>query len=197
MHLKNIWPIGEAKTKMKRIQMIHFVILLLLTGLMCCQQFFQPQSWSQNYAQLPGTAATHTSMVDGNYETAGQAKQVNQGGSDIIIVLPTRRWISKIYIFSQQLNDPKFKGKKCNLYIKDGDKWDEAKLFPIQGFRTEVRFPALEADQIRIQVPNRLGFRQMSRMVNKHGDVHNQKFYDSIPPMIEEIEIYGPVSTVK
>ena len=83
------------------------------------------------------------------------------------------------------------------MYIKKGTKWNEVKLFPIQGFRTEVRLPAIETSQLRIRVTNRLGFRQMSRIVNKQGDVHNQKLYDPIPPRIEEIEIYGPIDTVE
>ena len=60
-----------------------------------------------------------------------------------------------------------------------------------------MRLPAVKTNQVRIRVPNRLNFRQMSRIVNKHGDVHNQKFYDPVPPRIEEVEIYGPVDTME
>jgi len=182
---------------MNQIRISHFAFFFLSVTLISCKQFLQPQSWSQNYAQMEGTAANHASIIDGNYETGSNAELVNQGGSDIVVILPVQKWISKVVIFSQQLNDPKFKGKKCNLYIKKGTKWNEVKLFPIQGFRTEVRLPAIETSQLRIRVPNRLGFRQMSRIVNKQGDVHNQKLYDSIPPRIEEIEIYGPIDTVE
>ena len=182
---------------MNQIRISHFAFFFLSVTLISCKQFLQPQTWSQNYTQMVGAAATHASMIDANYETGSKAKLVNQGGSDILIVLPGQRWVSKISVFSQQLNDPKFKGKKCTLYIKDGKKWDEVKLFPIQGFRTEVRLPAVKTNQVRIRVPNRLNFRQMSRIVNKHGDVHNQKFYDPISPTIEEVEIYGPIDTMK
>ena len=182
---------------MNQIRISNFAFCFLFVSLISCKQFLRPQSWSQNYAQMEGTAANHASIIDGNYETGGNADLVNQGGSDISIILPTQKWISKIIIVSQQLNDPKFKGKKCNLYIKEGKKWNEVKIFPIQGFRTEVRLPAVETSQLRIRVPNRLGFRQMSRIVNKHGDVHNQKFYDPVPPRIEEVEIYGPVDNMR
>ena len=182
---------------MNQIRILYFAFFSLSGTLISCKQFLQPQSWSQNYAQVEGTTANHASIIDGNYETGSKAELVNQGGSDIVIILPVQKWVSKVIIFSQQLNDPKFKGKKCNLYIKDENKWNEVKLFPIQGFRTEVRLPAVKTNQVRIRVPNRLNFRQMSRIVNKKGDVHNQKFYDSISPIIEEIELYGPIDTMK
>ena len=182
---------------MNQIRISNFAFCFLFASLISCKQFLRPQSWSQNYAQMEGTAANHASIIDGNYETGSNAELVNQGGADIVIILPVQKWISKIIIVSQQLNDPKFKGKKCSLYIKNEKKWDEVKQFPIQGFRTEVRLPAVETSQLRIRVPNRLGFRKMSRIVNKQGEVHNQKFYDSISPTIEEIELYGPIDTTK
>ena len=79
--------------------------------------------------------------------------------------------------------------------MKQGD-WNLVAPFSIQGFRTEVRFPAVEIDQIRIQVPSRLSFREMGRIVNRYGDIHNQKYYDPTAPTIEEVELYGPIETV-
>ena len=167
--------------------------LLILSA---CQQLLQPQSWSQNYARLEGTAATSAAMIDGDHETSGLAKVVNRGTSEITIILPAKKRISKVAIVSKQLSDPKFKGKRCNLYtMKQGD-WNLVAPFSIQGFRTEVRFPAVEIDQIRIQVPSRLSFREMGRIVNRYGDIHNQKYYDPTAPTIEEIELYGPIETV-
>ena len=43
---------------------------------------------------MEGTAANHASIIDGNYETVSKAELVNQGGSDIVIILPVQKWVS-------------------------------------------------------------------------------------------------------
>ena len=69
------------------------------------------QSWSRNYARLPGTTATAPEMIDGDYRTTGKttfpegasAAMGISAFSEAVIQLPEKKSIHRIVIHSDKL----------------------------------------------------------------------------------------------
>ena len=62
--------------------------------------------------------------------------------------------------------------------------------------KTIIKFPAVKTEEVRLRLPTWTKFDSLDKVINKYNEeIITRKNYDSIPPKILEIEVYGPVAT--
>ena len=90
----------------------HLFLLLGMTCLYCGCNL--GQSWSENYALLPGVTASDPAIIDGKTETIGQSQRKKGSGSvltdldipsEAIVYLPKKRSVYRIVIHSTNLEE--------------------------------------------------------------------------------------------
>jgi hypothetical protein len=193
----------QAKSKIRTLSIFLYVLLggsLLITG--CNLSYLmKQQGWSNNYALLEEARATDPSMIDGNVNTGGRG-EIRPGystlhrTSEAYVLLPQPKLVSQIILLSRELQEGRFKGKRCELHIYQDKEWKLIDFFTINGMETVIRFPAIKTEQVRLRLPTWTKFDSMDKVVNRiNQDIITRKYYDFIPPEILEIEIYGPVET--
>jgi hypothetical protein len=166
------------------------------------------REWSDNYALMPGTSATHPQMIDGNLTTAGEASRIvaarrlsERGETEVFVLLPQTKSLSKIVLVSNQLNQSGFEGE-CQLFVSQQGvnpatlqqgEWKLVKTFIVKGITTDIHFPLVPTNQILFRLPGRTTFLSMSqRQGQRPNQIITTKTYDVVAPLIQEIEIYGP-----
>lgn len=95
---------------MSRLTVLLSLFICIL-GIAACSKVISKQEWSENYALLDGVKSTSPEMIDGNLKTLGKTlfpvgTQNQYGGSpasEVVITLPTRRKISRMVIYSENL----------------------------------------------------------------------------------------------
>ena len=192
----------QTKTKIKEPSILLFVLLggsLLITG--CHLSYLMnQQGWSENYALLEEAQAPNPSMIDGKMNTGGRAEIRSSSSystmhrtSEAYVLLPQPKLISKIILISRELQEGGLKGKRCELHIYQKTQWKLIVFFTINGMRTVIQFPAVKTEQVRLRLPTWTKFDLLDKVINRYNeDIITRKHYDSIPPEISEIEIYGP-----
>jgi len=193
----------QAKSKSRIPAIFLFVLLGGSTLILGCNLSYlmNQQGWSKNYALLEEARATNPSMIDGNMNTGGRGEirpsySTMHQTSEAYVLLPQPKLVSKIILLSRELQEGKFKGKRCELHVYQGTQWKLIDFFTIKGIKTVIQFPAVKTEQVRLRLPTWTKFDSMDKVVNEiNQDIITRKYYDFIPPEILEIEIYGPVET--
>jgi hypothetical protein len=200
-------PFHKGSRIVLDVLIIGLMVSLLLSG---CSQLrsLVVREWSDNYALMAGTSATHPQMIDGNLTTAGEASRIvaarrlsERGVTEVLVSLPQTKSISKIVLVSNQLNQSSFEGE-CYLFVSQQGvnpaklqqgEWKLVKTFIVEGITTDIHFPLVPTNRILFRLPGRTTFLSMSQ---RQGQLPNQiittKTYDVVAPLIQEIEIYGP-----
>jgi len=139
------------------------------------------QTWSENYARMPGVEATDPRMVDGDLNTAGQTVS-ETFYPRAIVKLPERKMIHKIVIYSPNL-------MAFTVWAdKEGKGWTRVK--EIKGVTsspiTVMLAPPVLTDKIMISVNAIKGGKLERGMIRRGGRKGSQA-------IIQEIELYGLV----
>ena len=195
----------KFKEKIGRSLILLSVLLIgnLLTTGCNLSYLMNQQRWSKNYALLEGTLATDPSMIDGNVNTGGKAEIRSSSSystmhrtSEVYVLLPQAKLLSKIILLSRDLQEGGLKGKRCELHTYQGAQWKLIDFFTINGMKTIIKFPAVKTEEVRLRLPTWTKFDSLDKVINKYNEeIITRKNYDSIPPKILEIEVYGPVAT--
>ena len=195
-------PFHKGSLIVLDVLIIGLMVSLLLSG---CSQLrsLVVREWSDNYALMPGTSATHPQMIDGNLTTAGEATIISEAKrlsepseTEVLVSLPQTKSLSKIVLVSNHLNQSGFEGE-CQLLVSEQGEWKLVKTFIVEGMTTDIHFPLVQTNQIRLRLPGGTKFAEMrQRTAGLRPDftekIITTQYYDAVAPMIQEIEIYGP-----
>ena len=88
------------------------------------------QTWSENYALMPGTQANDPAIIDGNPQTIGQSQYIESSsdtvrglsaGSESVVLLPEPKALHRIKIYSDNLD-------AFDLWVADAQgRWQKIK----------------------------------------------------------------------
>lgn len=138
------------------------------------------QTWSENYARMPGVEATDPRMVDGDLNTAGQTIS-ETFYPRAIVKLPEKKMIHKVVIYSPNL-------MAFTIWADKGEGWTRVK--EVKGVNrspiTVMLSPPVLTDKIMISV-NAIKSGKLERGMIRRGRREGSQ------AIIQEIELYGLV----
>ena len=173
-----------AKSRIANLTLwICILAVCLLAG---CSTLFAPQEFSENYALADGVRCDAPAVVDGDLETTSESRR-------IVISLPEAKAIRRVIIHSPNISN-------FVLYesIGEKDEWRLIKRVKGNKLNKIVVNTQVTTDKIRIFVSDTRGSRFVDpgKMIDETGrkNVFTRKV--DTRPIIQEIELYGLVSSV-
>lgn len=186
---------------MKKMTLFIILVLLIATVTSCSmlssKQLLKEQQWSENYALSDGVQSTSPEMIDGDMETSGKMlfPESVYGGKAIVgafpnaevtIKLPEKKSISKIVIYSDDLED-------FNVYASIGtmggkEDWKLLKEFIKNKDKEIIIRTSVLTDKILIRAKGKMPLESTESVRVLGGVVRQRKV---IEPEIKEIELYG------
>ncbi len=170
--------------------------LVILSGCVLTSMF-GGQTWSENYALIPGVQATSPAMVDGDLKTVGQTALPEgsedaygiSGTQEAMITLPEVKNIYRIIVHSDNIKTLKVLADKG-----DGD-WDLIEdIKAIKNYPIDMRV-STRTDKIRIRVLATTDDGNLRRARSARGNWDNRWRGSRVAPgKIAEVEIYGYAS---
>lgn len=190
-----------VKRIMKGILLVIIPISLIATMNSCSvlssKQLLKEQQWSENYALADGVKSTSPEMIDGDMNTSGKMlfPESVYGGraivgafpnAEVTITLPEKKSISKIVIYSDDLED-------FNVYASVGttagkEDWKLLKEFTKNKDKEIVIRTSVLTDKILIRAKGKMPLESTESVRVLGGVVRQRKVLE---PEIKEIELYG------
>ena len=163
---------------------ISIAALFLLIG---CSTLFAPQILSENYALDDGVICDAPAAVDGDMETSSSNRRIH-------ITLPEEKSIRRIIIYSPNISN-------FVLYKSDGAEGDWRPIKSIKGNKLDkiVVNTQVITSKIRMFVSDTRGtsFADPGKIIEADGLPNEFSRQVDARPIIQEIELYGLVSSDK
>ncbi|MGB9596074.1 MAG: hypothetical protein ACPL7B_07310 [Candidatus Poribacteria bacterium] len=186
---------------MKRIPffivLISLIVIMISCSSLSSKQLLKEQQWSENYALSDGVQSTSPEMIDGDIGTSGKMlfPESVYGGKAIVgafpnaevtITLPEKKSISKIVIYSDDLED-------FNIYASIGmrggkEDWKLLKEFIKNKDKEIIIRTSVLTDKILIKAKGKMPLESTESVRVLGGIVRQRKVME---PEIKEIELYG------
>jgi len=174
------------------VPVLLMIIIMSSCGGLFSQKLLKEQQWSENYALADGVQSTSPEMIDGDLNTIGKASFPERGAgeaspnAEVLIILPERKTISKIVIYSDDL--PNFRVLASVGMVGGKDDWKLIQEFTNNKQKEIVIRTSVQTDKILVRIKGRLPLESTKSTRVLGGVVRTRTLLE---PEIKEIELYG------
>jgi len=166
------------------------IVICILAACLCvgCSALFAPQQLSENYALARGVECNAPEAVDGNLDTISN-------NTRIVVSLPEAKSIRKIVIHSPNISN-------FIIYESIGQEGEWRPIKSVKGNKLTkiVINTQVMTDKIRMFITDTRGIRFAEPGTVRGADGRETNEFSrqvDARPMIQEIELYGLVDTIK